>query len=142
MATLTVAQATELRRFAADEASRTQRGRHWLALLGAHQQELSQRYAASPALRRHADQAAGEAVALIESLDSGRPRVIDESVINSVQAVLTELETLGSAGLRSAITEIRRDLRAAVGQTIRQALGPAGPDPARPDPASSEPSQF
>ena len=127
MATLTVVQATALRRFAADEASRTRPGRRWLALLGAHQQELSQRYAASPALRRHVDQACRDAVALIESLGSDRPRVIDASVIASVQAALTELETQGSAGLRGAITEIRRDLQAALGQTIRQALGPRQP---------------
>ena len=127
MATLTMEQATVLRRFAAGEASGTRQGRRWLALLGAHQQELTQRYAASLALRRHVDQASREAVSLIESLDSGRPRVIDASVIASVQAVLTELETLGSAGLRGAITEIRRDLQAALGQTIRQALGSRQP---------------
>jgi hypothetical protein len=123
MATLTTEQFGVLRRFATGEAARTRRGLRWLELLRAHQQELFQRYAASPALRQHADQAASAAAALIESLDTGHPRVIDDAATAAVQAVLTELDTRASSGLRSAAAEFWHDIEAARGKTIRQALG-------------------
>ena len=127
MATLTVAQVKVLRRFAAEEASRTRQGRRWLELLRIHQEELFQRYAASPTLRRHIDQASAEAASLIESLDSNHPRVIDQAAIDQVRTALTELDTQGSAELRGATAEIRQDLQAALGKTILQALGPRQP---------------
>lgn len=113
-----------LRRFLAEEAPRTRQGRRWLELLHVHQQEIVERYAASPALRRHVGQASREAASLIESLDSDRPRVIGQPVAVPVQAALAELDARGSAALRGATAEIRQDLQAALGQTIRQALGP------------------
>jgi len=125
MATLTTEQFGVLRRFATDEAAHTRRGRRWLELLRAHQQELFQRYAASPTIRQHADQAASEAAALIESLDTGHPRVINDAATAAVRAVLTELDARASSGLRSAVTEFGDDIEAARGKTIRQALGPA-----------------
>jgi hypothetical protein len=124
MAHLTSEQVQVLRRFATEEAAHTRLGRRWLELLHVHQQELFQRYAASATLRQHADQAAGEAAALIESLGTGRPRVIDDAAIAPVQAVLTELDTRASTELRGATAEVGRDLQAASGKTVRQALGP------------------
>jgi hypothetical protein len=124
MATLTAAQVRVLRRFAAEEAARTRQGRRWLELLREHQQEVFQRYAASPTLRQHIDRASREAALLIESLDSERPRVIDQSAMDPVEAALAELDARGSAGLRGATAEIRQDLQSALGKTVLQVLGP------------------
>jgi hypothetical protein len=127
MARVTAEQVERLRRFADEEAARTARGRHWLQLLRSHQQELLARYAASPALRAHIDQALGQAAALVESLETDRPRVVDDDAVATVDAVLTELDTRASPDLRQATETLRRDLQAARGGTIREALGPRDP---------------
>jgi len=124
MAQLTAAQVEVLLRFAADEAPHTRLGRRWLEILRAHQQEILQRYVASPPLRQHIEDASGQAAVLIESLDNDHPRVIDDSALEPVQAALTELDTRGSAELRGATAEIRQDVAGVRGKTIRQALGP------------------
>jgi len=93
MAQVTAEQVERLRRFANEEAARTRRGRHWLQLLRSHQQELLHRYAASPALQALIDQALGQAAALVESLDTDRPQVVDAAAVATVEAVLTELDT-------------------------------------------------
>jgi hypothetical protein len=127
MAQVTAEQVERLRRFANEEAARTARGRHWLQLLRSHQQELLHRYAASPALQARIDQALGQAAALVESLDTDRPRVVDDDAVATVEAVLTELDTRASPDLRQATTTLRRDLQTARGRTIREALGPRDP---------------
>jgi hypothetical protein len=126
-AQVTVEQVGLLRRFANEEAARTRRGRRWLELLRSHQQELLQRYTASPALQARTDQALGQAAALVQSLDTGRPRVVDDDAVATVEAVLTELDTRASTDLRQATDTIRRDLHTARGKTIREALGPRDP---------------
>ena len=113
-----------LRRFATQEAARTRRGRRWLELLGTHQQELLHRYAASPTLRERTEQVLATAAALVESIDTDRPRVVDAGAIAAVEAILTELDTQASADLRQATGDLRRDVHAVRGKTIREALGP------------------
>ena len=127
MAQVTVEQVGMLRRFATEEAAQTRRGRRWLELLRIHRQELLHRYAASPALQARADQALGAAAALVESVDTDRPRVVDDDAVATVEAVLTELDTRASTDLRQATDTIRRDLHSARGKTIREALGPRDP---------------
>jgi hypothetical protein len=123
MAQVTVEQVRLLRRFAIEEAARTPRGRRWLELLRTHEQELLHRYAASPAVRERTEQALGEAAALVESLETGRPRVVDDDVVVAVEALLTELDTRASTDLRRATDTIRQDLQSARGKTIREILG-------------------
>ena len=125
MAQLTVEQVSLLRRFATEEAARTGQGRRWLELLRSHEQELFQRYAASPTLRQRADEALGEAAALIKSLDSDQPRLVDDTTTTAVQAVLTELDTRASTKLRRASDTIRRDLNAARVRPSARSLAPA-----------------
>ena len=124
MAQVTVEQVGLLRRFATEEAARTRRGRRWLELLGTHQQELLHRYAASPILRERTEQVLATAAALVESLDTDRPRVVDAPAVAAVQAILTELDTRASAELRRATGDLRGDLHAVRGKTIREVLGP------------------
>jgi hypothetical protein len=122
MAQVTVEQVGLVRRFATEEAARTRWGRRWLELLGTHQQELLRRYAASPTLRERTEQVLATAAALVESLDTDRPRVVDADAVSTVEAILIELDTRASAKLRRATSDLRRDLHAIRGKTIREVL--------------------
>jgi hypothetical protein len=73
-------------------------------------------------------QALAQAAALVESRDTDRPRVIDDDILATATAVLAELETRASPGLRQAIHEARQELHTARGKTIRDALGPRRTD--------------
>lgn len=64
---------------------------------------------------------------MVESLDTDRPRVVDDDAVAAVQAVLSELDTGASTDLRRATDDLRRNVHAAGGKTIREALGPRDP---------------
>jgi hypothetical protein len=53
--------------------------------------------------------------------------VVDDDLVATVEAVLTELDTRASPDLRQATDTLRRDLQTARGRTIREALGPRDP---------------
>ncbi len=124
MTTITGEQLAGLRRFVAAHATGSPNGRRWLGALTSHRDELSRRYAASLRLQRRTDRLLAAATRLIESTEEGHHRPLTGNDLAAAEAVLSELEKGASTGLREVIAEVRSDLRAGLGRTVLQILGP------------------
>lgn len=117
---MTAEQLKLLRRFAAEEAGRSRRGRRWRALLRRDGRRFLRTYAASPVLRRRTERALEIAAELVGSRHERHPRVVDNELLHALDDVLEGIPRHADPQVGGVVEEIRRDLHAARGKTVAE----------------------
>ena len=116
---LTVEQLAQLRRFAAEQATRSAAGREWLARVRPVAAELERIYSGQPTVRDRIERALALAAPLVQSPET---RITDD-VLHATGEALTAIEKSASPELSLITNDARRELKQAGDKTLREVFG-------------------
>jgi carboxypeptidase T len=119
---LTVDVLDALRDFRDREMLEQRRGRRWAELLDRHGDELLTLLADDPRAREAAEQVLNEGAEIALGREREQPPIIEKALATRIDQLATRLERKASPQLQKALTTIRKDGKAVVGKTARQAI--------------------
>lgn len=111
-----------LRLFRDSEMGKGRRGRRWAELLDTHGDELLTLLAADARALQSAEAILVEGVEIVMGRERDEPPTIGRQLASRIERLATRLEKKASPGLRRALAGVRKDARAIVGKTARQAV--------------------
>lgn len=111
-----------LRLFRDGEMAKGRRGRRWVELLDVHGDELLSLLAADTRARESAEAILGEGVEIVVGRERDEPPTIGKQLAGRVERLAARLEKKASPQLRRALAGVRKDARAVVGKSARQAI--------------------
>ena len=111
-----------LRIFRDGEMSKGRRGRRWVELLDLHGDELLTLLAADSRAMESAEAILAEGVEIVVGRERDEPPTIGKQLAARVERLAARLEKKASPQLRRALAGVRKDTRAVVGKSARQAI--------------------
>jgi carboxypeptidase T len=112
----------DLRDFRDQEMSQGRRGRRLVELLDTHGDELLSLLAADARAHESAEAIVGEGAEIVFGRERDEPPTVDRQLAARIERLAARLEKKASPELRKALATARKDARAVVGKSARQAI--------------------